>query len=110
MMGLEKKRKNASRARLATSVKNDEVGLSGNVWEIDCVLIGPGGVRLAYVEVKDTWTDANKSTYINHMRRAYARMGDFRHKGIPRAVVVGDRRKFGYKTGPRYSIVSTAHS
>lgn len=78
-------------------IKGDEVGKSGNVWEIDCILIGAGSARQGYVEVKDTWSDANQSTYINHMRRAYARMGDFRHKDIPKAVVVGDRRQFGHK-------------
>lgn len=78
-------------------VSDDEVGISGNVWQIDAIVIGPGDSRVAYIEVKDTWKDANKSTYINHMRRAYARMGDFRQKNIEKAVVVGDRRGFGHK-------------
>ena len=77
--------------------KGEEVGKSGNVWEIDCIVLGPGGIRFGYLEVKDTWEDANQSTYINHMRRAYARMGDFRHKSVPKAVIVGDRRSFGHK-------------
>jgi hypothetical protein len=93
----EKTRKRLSEATGHRCIKGNEVGISGNVWEIDCILIGPGEVRLAYAEIKDTWNDANQSTYINHMRRAYARMGDFRHKNIPKAVIVGDRREFGHK-------------
>lgn len=76
-------------------VKQFEVGQSGNRWKVDCVLLDEHDLRKGYVEVKETTRESNKSTYINHMRRAYAEMGDFRHVDIPKAVVVATKRDFG---------------
>lgn len=76
-------------------VKQFEVGKSGNRWKVDCVLLDEHGVRKGYVEVKETSRSANRSTYINHMRRAYAEMGDFRQLDAPKAVVVAEKWEFG---------------
>ncbi|WP_059058521.1 hypothetical protein [Halobacterium hubeiense] len=75
--------------------KQFEVGKSGNRWKVDCVLLDEHGVRKGYVEVKETSRSANRSTYINHMRRAYAEMGDFRQLDAPKAVVVAEKWDFG---------------
>lgn len=75
--------------------KQFEVGKSGNRWKVDCVLMDEHGVRQGYVEVKETSRSANQSTYINHMRRAYAEMGDFRQLDAPKAVVVAEKWNFG---------------
>ncbi len=75
--------------------KQPEVGQSGNKWTADCVLLDENGLRKGYVEVKETSRSSNQSTYINHMRRAYAEMGDFRNMDIPKAVVVAAKRDFG---------------
>ena len=75
--------------------KQFEVGQSGNRWKVDCVMLNEYGVRKGYVEVKETSMDANQSTYINHMRRAYAEMGDFRNMEVPKGVVVADKWDFG---------------
>jgi len=75
--------------------KQFEVGKSGNRWKVDCVLMDEYGVRQGYVEVKETSRSANQSTYINHMRRAYAEMGDFRQLDAPKAVVVAEKWNFG---------------
>lgn len=76
-------------------VKQFEVGQSGNKWKVDCVLLDEHNLRKGYVEVKETSRESNQSTYINHMRRAYAEMGDFRHVDFPKAVVVAEKRNFG---------------
>ena len=76
-------------------VKQAEVGQSGNKWTVDCVLLDNYGLRKGYVEVKETSQSSNQSTYINHMRRAYAEMGDFRNMDIPKAVIVAEKRDFG---------------
>lgn len=78
-----------------TVEKRSEVGKSGNTWQVDCVLLNQYGVRKGYVEVKETSRSSNQSTYINHMRRAYAEMGDFRKMDIPKAVVVAEKWDFG---------------
>lgn len=78
-----------------TCEKQFEVGKSGNRWKVDCVLLDGHGLRKGYVEVKETSRSSNKSTYINHMRRAYAEMGDFRHMDAPKAVVVAEKWDFG---------------
>lgn len=75
--------------------KQFEVGQSGNKWKVDCVLLDESDLRKGYVEVKETSTESNQSTYINHMRRAYAEMGDFRNMDIPKAVVVAEKWNFG---------------
>lgn len=98
MTGLETEVREQVREQTPYKCTNrNEVGKSGNVWQVDAVIIGTGGRRVGYIEVKDTWPDVNKSTYINHMRRAYARMGDFRHRDIAKAVVVGEVRDIGHK-------------
>jgi len=74
-----------------TCKKQHEVGKSGNRWKVDCVLLDDRGLRKGYVEVKETSRSSNRSTYINHMRRAYAEMGDFRQIDVPKAVVVADK-------------------
>jgi vacuolar-type H+-ATPase subunit B/Vma2 len=71
--------------------KQYEVGKSGNRWKVDCVLLDDHDLRKGYVEVKETSRSSNRSTYINHMRRAYAEMGDFRQFDAPKAVVVADK-------------------
>ena len=78
-----------------TCEKQFEVGQSGNRWEVNCVLLDDHNLRKGYVEVKETSQSSNQSTYINHMRRAYAEMGDFRHMDIPKAVLVAEKRDFG---------------
>ncbi|WP_132060285.1 hypothetical protein [Halorussus amylolyticus] len=78
-----------------TVEKRSEVGKSGNTWQVDCVLSNSYGVRKGYVEVKETNRSSNQSTYINHMRRAYAEMGDFRNVDVPKAVVVAEKWDFG---------------
>lgn len=78
-----------------TVEKRSEVGKSGNTWQVDCVLLNQYSVRKGYIEVKDTSRSSNQSTYINHMRRAYAEMGDFRKVDIPKAVVVAEKWNFG---------------
>lgn len=75
--------------------KQYEVGHSGNIWKVDCVLLDENDLRKAYLEVKETSASANQSTYINHMRRAYAEMGDFRKMDIPKGVVVAEKWDFG---------------
>lgn len=75
--------------------KQYEVGQSGNRWNVDCVLLDETDLRKGYIEVKETSRDSNQSTYITHMRRAYAEMGDFRHTEVPKAVVVADKWDFG---------------
>lgn len=75
--------------------KRSEVGKSGNTWQVDAVLMDTYGVRKGYVEVKETSRSSNQSTYINHMRRAYAEMGDFRNVDVPKAVVVAEKWDFG---------------
>jgi len=74
-----------------TCTKQYEVGKSGNRWKVDCVLLDDHDLRKGYVEVKETSRSSNRSTYINHMRRAYAEMGDFRQFDVPKAVVVADK-------------------
>ncbi|MFC7080445.1 hypothetical protein [Halorussus caseinilyticus] len=78
-----------------TCEKQYEVGKSGNRWKVDCVLLDDHDLRKGYVEVKETSRSSNKSTYINHMRRAYAEMGDFRDFTAPKAVVVAEKWDFG---------------
>jgi hypothetical protein len=78
-----------------TCTKQFEVGKSGNRWKVDCVLLDENGLRKGYVEVKETSRSSNQSTYINHMRRAYAEMGDFRDMDVPKAVVVAEKWDFG---------------
>ena len=78
-----------------TCEKQFEVGKSGNRWKVDCVLLDEKGLRKGYVEVKETSRSSNKSTYINHMRRAYAEMGDFRDMDVPKAVIVAEKWDFG---------------
>lgn len=78
-----------------TCEKQFEVGKSGNRWKVDCVLLDEHQVRKGYVEVKATSASSNQSTYINHMRRAYAEMGDFRQMDAPKAVIVADKWDFG---------------
>ena len=78
-----------------TAKKQYEIGQSGNKWHVDCVLLDDYDLRKGYVEVKETSRSSNKSTYINHMRRAYAEMGDFRQMDIPKAVVVAEKWDFG---------------
>lgn len=75
--------------------KRYEVGKSSNRWKVDCVLLNADDVRKGYVEVKETSQASNQSTYINHMRRAYAEMGDFHQMDPPKAVVVATKREFG---------------
>lgn len=75
--------------------KQYEVGQSGNRWKVDCVLLNENNLRKGFVEVKETTTTSNQSTYINHMRRAYAEMGDFRNMDVPKGVVVAAKRDFG---------------
>jgi len=84
----------AERTRFSCE-KQFEVGKSGNRWKVDCVLLDKHDVRKGYVEVKETSRSSNKSTYINHMRRAYAEMGDFRQLDAPKAVVVAEKWDFG---------------
>lgn len=66
--------------------KQYEVGHSENIWKVDCVLLDENDLRKGYFEVKETSASANQSTYINHMRRAYAEMGDFRKIDIPKGL------------------------
>lgn len=75
--------------------KQFEIGQSGNRWKVDCVVIDEHGVRKGYIEVKETSKESNQSTYINHMRRAYAEMGDFRNVDVPKGVIVAEKRDFG---------------
>jgi hypothetical protein len=78
-----------------TCEKRFEVGKSGNRWKVDCVLLDEHDLRKGYVEVKETSRASNQSTYINHMRRAYAEMGDFRDVNVPKAVVIAEKWDFG---------------
>lgn len=88
-------RKTLADATGYTCEKQFEVGQSGNRWKVDCVLLDDYSLRQGYVEVKETSRSSNQSTYINHMRRAYAEMGDFRRMDAPKAVVVAEKRDFG---------------
>lgn len=88
-------RKNLSETTKYECVKQFEVGRSGNKWKVDCVLLNSHSLRKGYIEVKNTSRSSNRSTYINHMRRAYAEMGDFSHMEIPKAVVLAEKWNFG---------------
>lgn len=94
--GFEKQvRRKVAEATGYETKKQFEIGQSGNRWKVDCVLLDEYGVRKGYVEVKETSKESNQSTYINHMRRAYAEMGDFRNKDVPKGVIVAEKRDFG---------------